>query len=245
LLSARAQNLTIRGCTFQGTVPLAQASEQAAAAVVWEPADAQDHSGGLITIRDSVFSQTGSAFTFAGLPRQVDMENCLHLGPGSLASLRTSPTAGRDLKLILKHVTLRQAAAVLRWQPPGKTTSSAAIAVAAQDCVFDLAGPNAAVFQLATAEQAAPLLPHLRLEGEGTLANPDVVIAAWTPPGAPASETKSLDAGFDAIEGLLPREFQFAGPFSTAVADAQVVTYQGPRRSQGAPGIDAQRLPIL
>jgi hypothetical protein len=94
---------------------------------------------------------------------------------------------------------------------------------------------------LATAQQPAPLLRFLRFEGEGSLANADIVVAGWTPPGA--AEATPLDSASMTVEGLLSSEFQFAGPHSSSPADAHVVTYRAPRRSQDAPGIDPQRLP--
>jgi hypothetical protein len=138
-------------------------------------------------------------------------------------------------------VTLRESGAMLAWHIDDAVEPKGSVAVQAKDCVFDIVGRDAALFQFAGKGSPDAFLPMLRLTGENTLANPNVSDAVWQrEAGEPAA---ALDTSTMTIEGLLAIPFSFEGPCSIRPSESRVKSYQAPRKSGTPPGIDPKKLP--
>lgn len=248
MLAAQVQELTIRDCSFWGRslVEAAPGEVESAPArafdgVSWKPVDPQDHSGGVLLIRNTVFAGLRNGISLVGTPRTVEAENCLCLGHGAFASLAVVPRAGRDVRLQLNQVTLRQAETLLRWMLPKDATPGGGLRVEATGCVFDVAGSTAALFQFLSRQPPQRWLQSVQMTGEGSLVDPQIVVAAWIPPGSESASV--LDPRAALIEGLLASPFEFAGPLTPEPADSVLASYQAPLRSSAPLGIDSGRLP--
>ena len=248
LLFVEAQNLTIRGCSFRtDALESAKHSKPADArtsiiAVAWKSIDANDRSGGRVAVLNTVFSGSGTSISLSAVPHQIQIGNCLKLGPGAFLNLAAGPQAGRELHAKFDRLTLRQAEALLRITLPEKRGDPGRITCEANDCVIDLAGHNAALFQLIATGKIERWLPAIEMIGEGSLANSNMIVATRL---NPANQTASvLSSDSIEVEGISAGPFKFRGPFSPFPRDATIKSnsYQAPSRSPYPPGIDAAEL---
>lgn len=264
LLIAESQNLTMRGCRFQldegrgtrdeGPFPISQRSTLNAqpASVTWKGIDEADETGGGILIGDTVFVGAGSGILFHTPPEHVRTDNCLKLGSGALFTLAVAPPAERELRIELSRVTLRQAETLLRLQlhpvmrgsadAAGLRTDVGRIAIEAGDCVWDLHGRGAALFQVVSEHSPDEMGPGMiHMTGAGSLANSDLIVGTWLNPAT--GEALPLGPGFAAVEGIAAGEFEFAGTLGPHPDDSAVTSWRAPRRSSNPPGIDPTTLP--
>lgn len=245
LLAVQSQNLTLRGCTFE-TGPLGADShptdsERTPAAVVWNAVDPAGSSGGRIDMAETLFAGPGSALLFATAPFGVSVRNCLKVGPGSLFDLAAPVPAGRELKITMDRVTLRQVTALIRIDSAEAATSSGRVHVHAADCVLDLAGPAAALFQLVGDVPSARSVPSLQMTGQGSLSGPELIVATVV---SPKDESCApLDPAAVPLEGLIAAPFEFTGPPDSQPRNSTIKPLGIPGRAAGLPGIAADRLP--
>jgi hypothetical protein len=229
-------------------VSTARAFDELPVAVAWKVADDGDPSGGRIELRDCVFSGAAPAIHLASAPRQIALDNCLKLGPGPLVHLATSPEIdsrlrrGRKVSVKLQNTTCRRAGTVVRWKLPDdwQPTSSPVLLVEATDCVFDLLLGSSALIELASATAKPAWLRSARWTGEGSLAPPDLTVAAAST--GSATTLTPIEAAALPLDGLSSGSFRFAAEFSLAPADAAVTEWEAPRLSTAPPGIRAPRL---
>jgi hypothetical protein len=253
LLAVRSQEVLLERCAFFMDGPARTNSRHIekgenlagdrAAAVVWSGVDARDPDVGHIRLSNTLFFNAGAAVVCASPPGRLEADNCLKVG-GALFDLWEWPTV-RDMAISARHVTLRRAEA-LCWARIGKTAGrKAQLHAALDECVFDLAGPQAALLRLTS--DAAPSshgLPFV-VSGGGSVIRPDVPIVAWTKPGAAGRIAAELPNAV--VEGLAVGEFQFVGLAGLTARDSAVDrrSLQIPRRSDVPPGIIPESLTIV
>jgi hypothetical protein len=259
LVRVEAQSLAIDGCLFDSggsnaalpadTSPPIFAPPTGPALIAWKLLDKRDQRGGTATIRNAVLLGDGPALYLAHAVRHVSCENVLKVGPGPLVQLAVTPAAKSTMALKLTHSTTRAAGAVVRWVVPEDDSASTKtgerprgmIQVEANDCIFDIASPRAALFELAGSQPKPEWLQSLRMTGEGSITRPTLEVAAWV---------STLDGRLTAlegipleVEGLIAGDFHFAGEIPDRPGASEVHDSQAPRRSQMAPGIRAAALP--
>ena len=249
LLLVQSQGINIRGCSFRTSVlrPSAGSRETAAVgvqhpiAVGWRVIDPNDESGGRVAVADTTFAGAGPALYLSGVPRKTRCTNCLKLGPGAFLTVAAGRQYGRDLRIELKQLTLRQSTALLELKLPEKPKRVGQTVIEADDCVFDLQGHHAALFQLTGGRLSQELLDSIEMMGEGSLSPPDLVVARFRGPGDSAAAALAADA--IRLEGISAGRFEFAGPFSSSPGDSTIRLLEAvPRSSPNPPGIDASRL---
>lgn len=255
LLRVQCQTLHVDQCSFEthsfadvkSRVSIATSDtrtfDELPVALAWRVADDGDPSGGRIELRDCVFSGATPAIHLASALRQIAFDNCLKLGPGPLVHLATPPEidarlrGGRKVEVKFQNLTCRRSGSVIRWKlaDDWQPTSSPVLIVESTDCVLDLLPGSSALVELASASAKPTWLRSTRWTGEGSLAPPDLTVAA-TSTGS-ATTLTPLDASALSLDGLSSGSFQFAGDFSLSPADAAVTEWEAPRLSTAPPGI--------
>lgn len=246
LVLAETQSLTIRNCRFETqSLEVVQTSGDQGSmtsnqtmAIAWKLIDQPDASAGRVEIENSVFMGTRSALFLASAPREIRCQNSLKLGAGPFFTLTAAPQRGADLRMQVDGVTLRAADALLRWKPTVVPQELGRISVEANDCVLDVKGPNAALFQVDTSERLPELLSALECFGEGSLASSELVVArrlntqdrAW-------HDVDATHRDAVAVEGILKMSYEFAGDLSDDRRDSLVESHNAPRRHDRPPGI--------
>jgi hypothetical protein len=242
LVLIETQSLTVRNCRFEThTLDAVRGAAEGDAeasvdtvAIAWKILDRQRPSAGQVHLEDTVFLGTRPAIFLAGLPRQVQCRNCLKLGAGAFMTLTASPAPGSDVRMQLERITLRRADALLRWQPRTATTAGR-IEIEANDCVLDMAGKNAALFQLSGSQLRPESLEAVELFGEGTLTNPDVAVAKRL---GPDGIWQTVDSGSLSISGVLAAQYKFAGELTEDARDSRIDSHNAPQRHDHPPGIE-------
>jgi serine/threonine protein kinase len=259
LIHVTSQILAIEGCHFDSGGTVAASPVRAAPAVfapstgpalmAWRLLDTSDQRGGTATIRNSVLLGDGPALYLAHAVRKVTCDNVLKVGPGPLVQLAAVPEAKQTVALQLTHATIRAAGAVVRWVIPTEGLEleesneriHGGIQVEANDCVFDIDSPRAALFELAGAQPRPEWLRSLRMTGEGSITRPTLEVAAWV--STVDGRLTPLDGMPLEVEGLIAGEFRFAGEFPEQPAASEVRDSDAPRRSPSPPGVHAATLP--
>jgi eukaryotic-like serine/threonine-protein kinase len=239
LLSVRSQEVFLERCAFGGDKP----AEDRGAAVVWSGVNARDPDAGRIRLSNALFFNAGAAVVCATPPGRLEVDNCLKVG-GALFDLRAWPTV-RDIALSARHLTLRRATALCRARVSKTTGHQAQLRVALDECVFDLAGPQAGLLRLSSEKAPAGHDLPFVVTGGGSVIRPDVPVVAWTNPAA--SGRTATDLPNAVVEGLAVGEFQFLGTSALTARDSAVDgrSLQIPRRSNVPPGIVAERLTFI
>ncbi len=251
LLLVQAQELTVEGCLVESGPPrqigaLAgppphYAPATGPALIAWKLLDRREHSGQIATIRNSLLLGDGPALYLAHAVRQVEFDNVLKIGSGPLVQLATSPAVRANVELRLKHTTCRSSGAILRWLVPEDGPLPGRVLVDAADCVFDVASPRAALFELAGPKMRPEWLGLVRMAGEGSVASPALETAAWI--STASGQVEPLEASAVELEGIVSGPFRFAGNPSVQPADSEVEGVEAPRRTTDPPGIRARALP--
>ena len=245
-----SQTLQISGCRLEdGALRPASAAatetSRSAPLVTWRPLDPQAPRGGWIAIVDTVHVGPESALRLESAAAQVEVTNCLALASAALLELHGDTPPGRGLRLRLERTTLRGGGSLVRWHvPEQRRATPSAISVEAVDCVFDLSGEPAALFQLVSRSISGRLLNGIRVTGAGNVATPPLAGATLVAPDG--SGFRRLDADVIPIEGITSAPFEFAGPPTGQPADSTVRagSISGPRLSSRIPGIDGRGLPV-
>jgi serine/threonine protein kinase len=262
LLRVHSQELVVEDCEFDGggpriisvldaaennVSPPVVAPPSGPASIAWKLLDAAEQRGGKATIRNTLLAGDGPGLYLAQAVKTVEFNNVLKIGAGPLTQISGVPAAKSVVTLRLVRTTCRASGALVRWMVPPEGPPAGQIVVEANDCVFDVIAPRAALFELAGdnshSRGAHPeWLRSLRITGEGSLTRPNLEVAAWvstidgrvTPLASTALE----------VEGLFAGEFSFAGESDRSPADSEVHDAQAPRRSSEPPGIQAAALPV-
>ncbi|MGH7128869.1 MAG: hypothetical protein ACREIV_09885, partial [Planctomycetaceae bacterium] len=234
LVEAQAQLLRIRRCRFEWpSVPADRAT-----AVAWRPIERDDKSGRSVEVRDTAFFGTGAALQLDSSPDELIVVNVLKLHAGELLSLAQTPSAGRELRVTLDRVTLRQASHLmtLSLRDPGASPQTAgSTVIEADQCVFDLAGRSMGLFRLIGPDRERwPGL--IELIGEGTLASPGVIVSVRQ--DLADGPLTPLGLGPVLLEGVSTSPYEFAGPLSPDPQSSAIRSYRAPHRSDSPPGID-------
>jgi hypothetical protein len=228
LVLVETQNLVVSNCRFEThsleAVRDAKSPASDTVAIAWNVLDRLQTSAAQVHLEDSVFVGTRSAVFLKGLPRQLQCQNCLKLGGGPFLTLAGAPTASTDLRM------------QLFWQPV-TTATAGRIDIEANDCVLDVAGENAALFQLAGSQIVPESLKVLEMFGEGTLTNSGVTVARRR--GADG-KWQAVDDSHMKIDGLLATEYEFAGELSGDPRDSLIKSHNAPTRHEQPPGIDVE-----
>ena len=229
LLLIQAQHVAVQRCRFA-----AAPAAPNAVALGWRAVDPSDRTGCTLTISNTRFEQ-GTALFCSTPPRRLDCNNVLKLGAGPFLSLPNPPEAGSPSAVTLRNVTLRAADALLEYGWPARGL----LMINAADCVLDVSGPHASLLRLAGEREPLDWTQRIEFQGEGSVARPDVIVAAWR---NPASESNTpLDTAGLALGGLSALPFEFAGPPDGPAAGS--VIRASASTSASRPGIDAARLP--
>ena len=153
--------------------------------------------------------------SFAPLaPGRLEADNCLKVG-GALFDLREWPTV-RDVVISARHLTLRRAEALCWARIPKTAGRKAQLRAALDECVFDLAGPQAGLLRLTSEGTPSGHDPRFVVTGDGSVIRPDVPIVAWTTPAAPGRTP--AEPSNAVVEGLAVGEFQFVGQAGSTAA---------------------------
>lgn len=250
LLLVRSQQLTLRGCSFQ-TDDLAEkdspfetgrSPKMQPIAIAWKVSDRGDQNGGRVTIRDTVFAGRSTALFLSGVPASLECRNCLKVGGGAMFTVVGNMQPGRLLKVQLSQVTLRQAESLVRWESADNQSPAGYIVVQADDCVFDLAGRTAALFQFVAASPIDATTTRIELTGAGSLARTGLVESIRTTNTGAA--TALANPAVVELEGITTGPFTFAGPLDLFPGHSSVESFQVPRRSPRPPGIAPARLSL-
>ncbi|MEX1094644.1 MAG: serine/threonine-protein kinase [Planctomycetales bacterium] len=254
LVVVRALELAVTGCSFRDAAagvnhappaaagPAVRSNGSSAApraAIAWKGLDPRSAPRTRVRVRNTVFAGNQAGVRLAACPGRIEFENCLSTNGGPLVEPLAFPAAGADLRIAARGVTLRGSAALLRIAAP-PARSSGLFLVDARDCVFDVRA-DGALFQLSPAALAAGTAAAIEMTGEGSLVSPEARIAAPFPPAAeaaPGGEEPEVE-----VEGLVAASFQFAGN-GPAPQACGVISWNAPRRSPGAPGIDPAALHV-
>ncbi len=249
LVLVHAQTLAVDGCVVDdGTIGgLAEASSpnmatapaSGPALIAWKLVEVGDQRGGTATIRNTQFVGAGPALYLAHAMPRVEFDNVLKLGAGPLVQLATAPLAKSTVELRLDHTTFRSSGALLRWIVPAVDRAAGRILVVADDCVFDVASPQAALFEFAGSQPRPDWLRSVKMTGEGSIARPTLDLAAWI--STADGTLRLLDSSGIELEGIISGPFQFAGELGLQPSAAEVRDSEAPRRTSDPPGIRAQR----
>ena len=233
LLAVNAQRLSLRHCLL----------DAAATAINWTVLDPSEPRGGRLEVIDSALHSAGPAIEMSTANASADLKNVLKTGSGALLASSAVPAPGRELRLRLERTTLRGALSLVQLVPPesAEQVSAGRIRVDAADCVFDLEGENAALFQFVSSENPVEQFEAVEMAGSGSLACIGLQTAAWLPPDA--APTNLDDASFVALEGIVVSELTYAGEATGAPRNSAVTAFHAPRRSSQPPGVDPAALP--
>ena len=250
LLVVQAQVFKVHRCSFQAPEQRPADSQAMTVdrsatwpvALVWKMIDQNEARGGRVTITDTVFSGSMSSLRLMDVPRRVEIQNCLKIGSGPLMTLTAAPRPSLNFHIELRQLTMRCATALLRLQMAANRRDSGTISIDADDCVFDLTGRNAALFQIV----ATPLLPDrlipIDMTGAGSLANPNLTVALRLDPND--QSPTELGPAAVRLEGISTALFAYTGPIGRTLRDSEIQSYDSPRRSRTSPGIDAAKLAL-
>jgi hypothetical protein len=246
LVAVRSQEVLVERCRFDGDqqVPRAanrtNATSDRLAALTWETVDARDPDAGHIRLLNTLFFNDGAAVACGSSPGRLEIDNCLKVG-GTFFDLREWPAA-RGVALSARHATLRRAETLCSAHMRKAAGRKSSFRAALEECVFDLAGPQAGLLRLSS--DAAPSSRDLSLivSGGGSVIRPGVPLVAWTKPGVTGRSTTELANAV--VEGLAVGEFEFVGRSVLTVRDSAVErrSLQIPRQSDLPPGIVAENL---
>jgi hypothetical protein len=209
--------------------------------IAWKLLDRREHSGQIAKIRNSLLLGDGPGLYLAHAVRQAEFDNVLKIGCGPLVQLATSPAVRASVELRLRHTTCRSSGAILRWIVPEDGPLPGRVLLDAADCVFDVASPGAALFELAGPKMRPEWLSLVRMTGEGSVASPALDVAAWI--SIANGRVEPLDALAVELEGIVSGPFRFSGNASAQPADSEVEHVEAPRRTNDPPGIRASALP--
>ena len=234
LLQIASRSLVLRNCRFD-----LEKSNPSTAGVQWRHIDRSHPLGGRVALENCVLTAAGQVCRFADWPRQIVVKNCLKTGPGVMFDFPKANHAEQNLEWDLSHVTLRGASGLVRCDV-GADAKPGSWLIRAENCVFDLAGKESAVFQIAGAG-VNRFFAQFQLQGLQVLLSDNGHVAAWL---SPADKTlKPIDSSALNVEGLVLAKFSFAGRISSRPADSELKTWQGPRFSSSTPGIVPALLP--
>lgn len=249
LFLAQSQQLIVSGCTFLNAdrVPDANGNRVAPAearciGVAWKPLDPLNRAGGGVQIQHCVLAGLDSSLHLAGRTSSVHWRNSLAIGGGSLLSLASGIGSGPEMLFDLRNMTLREMETLVRLRTAGPSNRVPRVSISADDCVFDLRGDYAALFQLVGERDPAEFPRLISMTGEGSVAVANVRVAAVLRTGAEQFEFPEIDS--IEVEGISATRFQFAGSPGIVPAQSAIApdSYQGLRRSNQLPGINAEAL---
>ena len=247
LLLVQSQSLQIDGCRFEApaATPTATDGPPTASALPiifgWRPIDANDHSGGTVTIEKSLFLGDAIACYLAHPPQQFSCDNSLKVGAGTLMQWAHWPDAGRDPIVRLDRVTLRNSGPVIGFPLSKQNSGLGFTTVEANRSVFDITDAAGAMIEVLSQTPLTALPEILQLTGETCLirTGTQVAVNQVFPQGARQTlATKAIH-----VDGVMATSFEFAASASKRPADSRLTNYDGPRFSPQLPGIAVESLP--
>jgi serine/threonine-protein kinase len=252
LLLVQSQGLSIDGCLFNtGGVPESAESDSSLsvtapatgpAAIAWKLLDPQEQRGGTARVERTVLLGSGPALYLAHPMRRVEFDNVLKLGTGPLVQLAAVPRSKSRILLRLNHATCRASGALLRWIVPVDRQPAGQILIEADDCVFDILSPRAALFEFAGPTPHPEWQQFVKMTGEGSTSPPALEVAAWISTGD--GRVTPFDPPTIELEGIVAGPFRYAGEATPRASDSAVRDSEAPRRTNDQPGIRADELPV-
>ncbi|HEX4132010.1 MAG TPA: protein kinase [Pirellulales bacterium] len=223
-----------RGCSWQ-----AARGGKSTAAIGWtrdEKADEVDDMlvAGEVRLSDCLLQQLGAGVRWSQ-PGSVVIElaNVLCLGPGSLVAFDRPPEGDESLELIVSHVTLRDANALVSCACRQIPADPGRLIISAKDCAFmPTVDTGLIVFDGPTPPGA--LLQGLEWVGQGSVLSHAVPLAVWR--DAKGELHAAADESVQAA-GLVRSDVGFAGDKSAGPAASRIVRWQVPLQSTEPPGI--------
>eukprot|EP00913_Durusdinium_trenchii_P028329 g26557.t1 len=241
-ISVHSDSLTIRGCRLNSTPsPNADGEKRVTPAFIfYQSLNPSARTSGRVTLADTVCYGPADLFSFSETPRLIDCSHCLVAGGGRLLRASRLPAFGRDCRIRMKSVTLRGARSLLGAIVDVESTATGRFDLEATNCVFDFDQQLGALFHLA-GDLDKVSRPLIRMSGVGSLARSDVRVAARAVNASRIEPLETPDRWVQFDGGILSPPFRFAGNDLNRPADSMVIVQGIPRRSSGAPGIDAAR----
>lgn len=231
MMLVRAQSIYMNRCQFESEHGID--SENSLHAIGWKLLDSSQAATSRCLVKNSVFTNNGASYYLASSIPAIQFENCLKLNRGSLLQLSSADANARDMKLELKHVTLRNAnSVVLSTQ---EELSRGHVSVFAYDCVFDFQDSRSAVFvSFESKSNAKKSKPMFEVIGLGTLLPPGTTI--WGAIDSNDYSWSTPDTSLIPVEGVLSTNIQYKGAFTQDSENSLVEDFQGPRSSSQKPG---------
>ncbi|HEX3871159.1 MAG TPA: hypothetical protein VHV77_12020, partial [Pirellulales bacterium] len=238
LVTVMGRHVEFHGCSWQGS-----RESSGSAAIAWiEPSDSANAEDlllcGELRLSDCLVQRVD-----AGIRREgrgavlVELANVLHLGPGALLEVSDPPRGDDSLELIVSHVTLRDASALLLCRYDALPADPGQLIITAKDCAL-IPNADGGVVLFVGSAQPASLLRALEWTGHGSVIAQHAPLARWLD-----SEGVPHSAPDDAVAaaGLVRSDVGFAGEKTEGPSGSRIVRWQVPLQSTEPPGIRESR----
>ncbi|REJ86901.1 MAG: hypothetical protein DWQ29_09830, partial [Planctomycetota bacterium] len=239
LLKVDAERFATKACTFHNG-----RKDVAGVAIQWRPLEGSSATGRQIVLVETVFTGSATSVHVLSLPSTFRANNVLKCGAVAFLEVSSdSRTTGREWRMGLDHVTLRDATSLVRWSAASADDVPAPVELSLEECVLDLPAGAAAIVEFAKPPSSSLWQQLVRVTGRASLVRPGTVIARVA--DAKGEAAQPLPSDGLAIEGLLSSEFEFSGPPLGDPRDSIVTGYHGYGLSEQPPGADARSLPSV
>lgn len=177
-------------------------------------------------------------------PARLKCSNVLAVGAGPLLNWK-APPPGRATQIQLAGVTCRTSGPLIRCWPEAGLDRRNALAIEADDCVFEMRGSTPALLEFVGGPRRADWHECFQIVAAGALLAPGTHVATWVDLERRTTlPLNSADAAARmSVEGLVLTPLLFPGPADGRPQHSQLTEYEGPQRSGTVPGIAARSLP--
>jgi len=244
-LDVRAARIEFRGCSWLG----GDERPSVATAIKWrvtaegEP-ERRPGGGGELRMESCLLSGVAAAIDARADARlRIAVENSLHLGPGPLVRLAGPADGPADVDVVVRHLTLRDAQALVECRSDDWVTRPGQIALEAVNCAF-VPSAGGGLLRFVGIHDPAQVVLQLAWTGRGSVVAPDCSLATWIDLDGRVRATADDQMR---VEGLVRGELGFAGSATAEPSASHVVRWQAPLESTEPPGIGDRfwRLPGL
>lgn len=257
MLRISTTGVTFVGCSFQ-SVTMAKDQEPRLPVGVYR-GSSRDESGALrvaagsLKFTDCTFLGLSAAVYFAAEQRTfIDMQNCLHLGPGpllvrdsaGLSALQAEGNHAAELGVKLSHFTVRGAKGIFELRA-GPNHVPAITKITATDSIFVPASGEPLV--RVSSENAVQLIESIQWTGQGSILDKEVpLVSVSEESGSRSTSAESSDDVLDgatfasrlSVQGLIQGGIRFAGSVEDGILGARLIQWQAPLQSEHPPGVD-------
>jgi hypothetical protein len=234
MVDLRASRATFQGCTFQAE-PLSGLGAPVAIRWSGRTLRAGAATSGRLRLNQCVFRGIAASIEWPLVtPAVLQISDTLQLGPGPLVCFQQLPRLDAPAAIVLKHITLRTAAALLELHAERAGDETATVQVKADECAFAPREDGALLLAAGTAD---PRLTARTIDwsGQGSLLAAGAAVAARVDRG----RIEPLAEADVSIDGLVVSRVEFAGSPLAGSNASRLIRWQAPLASADPPGIDA------